>query len=251
MMYVDIHNHFAWGLDDGLKTKEEFLKALENAKKDQIMDIVLTPHMHAKLCDGNAFEKLQKRLDEAIDVAKSMGIRLYKGNEILLDEDFLDIFQQDKFYTIADSNYVLCEFPVWLDANEQRDYEYRLEEVLERGFIPVIAHVERYFPNGLHMKRIKHWINMGCVIQVNRSSFFGVHGKKIKKNADKLLKKHVVHIVASDAHDVSKERIAKFSDVYAYIRSKTNKAYADLLLIENPKQLLCDGNVKRMRRFGL
>ena len=250
MMYVDIHNHFTWGVDDGLKNKDDMLIALKNAKKDNITEIVLTPHMNSKFCDDSLFEQMSNRMDEVIHIAKNLDIKVYKGNEVMLDEEFLDVFQQDKFFTMADSSYVLCEFPVWLNADEQREYEYRLEEVIERGFVPVIAHVERYFHNGIHIKRVKHWIKMGCVIQVNRSSFFGFHGKQVKKNADKLLKKRMIHIVASDAHGVKGNRIAKLSDAYAYISKKVNKVYANLLCIDNPRQLIHDDKVRRMKKFG-
>lgn len=250
-MFVDTHNHITWGVDDGLQHKDEVVIAIQKAKEDGILRMVVTPHMNGRLCENGYYELMKQRMEEVIKIANSMGVYVYKGNEVLLDEDFLDVFQQDKFYTLADSSYVLCEFPVWLNANEQREYEYRLEEVIERGYIPVIAHVERYFHNKLDLKRIKHWIKMGCVLQVNRTSILGIHGKQIKKNADILLRKRLIHIVASDAHEIEGERIGKLSDCYAYISKKTNKAYANLICMENPMHIVHDNEVKRLKKFGL
>ena len=33
MNFIDIHNHFAWDIDDGMESKEQAILALEGAKR--------------------------------------------------------------------------------------------------------------------------------------------------------------------------------------------------------------------------
>ena len=44
MNFIDIHNHFAWDIDDGMESKEQAMLALEGAKKDGVQAIISTPH---------------------------------------------------------------------------------------------------------------------------------------------------------------------------------------------------------------
>ena len=67
---------------------------------------------------------------------------------------------------------------------EVEDYLYEIEI---KGYTPIIAHAERYFPHGIDLQRIEQWIDSGYVIQVNASSLLGVHGKTVKNNAYQLL----------------------------------------------------------------
>lgn len=43
--FIDLHSHIAWDVDDGIKTKEDAIKALEQAIEDGIMGICSTPHV--------------------------------------------------------------------------------------------------------------------------------------------------------------------------------------------------------------
>ena len=40
--FIDLHSHIAWDVDDGIKTKEDAIKALGQAKEDGIMGIYPT-----------------------------------------------------------------------------------------------------------------------------------------------------------------------------------------------------------------
>ena len=40
MQFIDIHGHYAWDIDDGIKTKEEAYSALQIAKQNNIVAIV-------------------------------------------------------------------------------------------------------------------------------------------------------------------------------------------------------------------
>ena len=54
--FIDLHSHIAWDVDDGIKTKEDAIKALGQAIEDGIMGICSTPHVICGKTDTNAFQ---------------------------------------------------------------------------------------------------------------------------------------------------------------------------------------------------
>ena len=124
-----------------------------------------------------------------------------------------------------------------------------------KKLVPVIAHVERYFRNGLDEEVVEDWRDAGYVIQVNRTSLLGMHGKTIQKNAWKLVDQGLAHVVATDTHQTDGPRITRLSDVYAEIARRNGEEVADLLLVENPARILRDKPVldvpvtRRKKRF--
>ena len=93
------------------------------------------------------------------------------------------MIENEWFYPLANSNYVLCEFNVREKLQDSTQVEDRLYELIIRGYTPIVAHVERYFHTKIDLSRVQDWIDMGCNIQVNRTSLLGDHGRTIQKNA--------------------------------------------------------------------
>lgn len=129
-------------------------------------------------------------------------------------------------------------------------------ELKVRGFIPVIAHIERYFHKELDYSIVENWIDMGCVLQINRTSILGMHGKKIQSNALSLLDNGYCDVIATDTHRASGNRISKLSDVYSIVSKRIGIENADILFYENPKRILSDMEilnievVKKKKRFS-
>ncbi|RHM07601.1 hypothetical protein DWZ83_08975 [Amedibacillus dolichus] len=169
--FVDIHNHCAWDVDDGVQSFEEAKACLTRAKKDGIEIIVSTPHYIPGRFSKEDFDEITNRQYELVKLGKEMGIQVYLGSEIFLNDDYLEMFDQGLFHPLAEGNYVLVEFDVRKNIKSNEDVEDILYEIKLRGFTPVIAHVERYFHDGMDLERVQQWVDMGAVIQVNRTSF--------------------------------------------------------------------------------
>lgn len=43
-----------------------------------------------------------------------------------------------------------------------------------RGYIPIIAHIERYFHDGIDLDYVQYLKSLGCLIQVNTTSLLGL-----------------------------------------------------------------------------
>ena len=238
--FIDLHSHIAWDIDDGIKTKEDAIKALEQAIEDGIMGICSTPHVICGKTDTNAFQNILLRQQELMEIAKEMGVYIYSGAEMFMNIDFLDSLDNGIFQTLNESRYMLVEFDLSRDIHYISYIDEYLDELFCRGFIPIIAHVERFFPMGLDMEMIENWLDMGCLLQTNRTSLMGFQGKVIQRNAHHLVKNKMIHLVASDTHRTVGNRIEKLSDAYQVVIKLTNTEYADQLLFQNPLIILND-----------
>lgn len=238
--FIDLHSHIAWDVDDGIKTKEDAIKALEQAIEDGIMGICSTPHVICGKTDTNAFQNILLRQQELMEIAKEMGIYIYSGAEMFMNIDFLDSLDNGIFQTLNESRYMLVEFDLSRDIHYISYIDEYLDELFCRGFIPIIAHVERFFPTGLDLEMVENWLEMGCLLQTNRTSLMGFQGKVIQRNAHHLVKNKMIHLVASDTHRTVGNRIEKLSDAYQVVIKLTNTEYADQLLLRNPLIILND-----------
>ena len=238
--FIDLHSHIAWDVDDGIKTKEDAIKALEQAKEDGIVGICSTPHVICGKTDTNAFQNILLRQQELMEIARKMGVYIYSGAEMFMNIDFLDSLDNGIFQTLNESRYMLVEFDLSRDIHYISYIDEYLDELFCRGFIPIIAHVERFFPTGLDLEMVENWLEMGCLLQTNRTSLMGFQGKVIQRNAHHLVKNKKIHLIASDTHRTVGNRIEKLSDAYQVVIKLTDTEYADQLFLRNPLIILDD-----------
>lgn len=251
--YIDLHSHIAWGIDDGMPSVEDAVGSLESAKKDGIVGICSTPHFVPGQLDVHIYNEMVTR---QLELRKMSPIPIYFGGEVMMNSEFINGLDMEIYPTLNGSRYMLVEYNVLRDIHS---IEYRydcLYELKVRGFIPVIAHIERYFHSELDYSIINHWIDMGCVLQINRTSILGMHGKQIQKNALALLDDGYCDVIATDTHRASGSRISMLSDVYSVVGKRIGFDNADILMYTNPKHILEDKDilnievVKKKKRFS-
>ena len=233
MEFIDIHSHYAWDIDDGIANLEDAKKALIKASKQGIKQIIATPHIIPGTTNNIDF--IKERIKEFIKLAKNYGIIGYYGSEVMLNSDCLTSLKKNEFILLNNGPYLLVEFNLAQNITEDcydRLYEYSLKHKL------VIAHVERYFHNGLDIEIIQSWIKDGHIIQVNSSSFLGENGKKIKNNAYTLLEKRLIHVIANDTHRVSKYRYPNLNDTYELLIKKYSSNQIKKLMYDNPLAII-------------
>lgn len=245
--FIDIHNHGAWGIDDGIKQKEEAIELLRQASEDGINVIIATPHVVAGQND-DLINKMKMRIQEFRDLAKTYGIQIHTGNELFLNHEYRDFLITKHFMTLANTDYVLVEFDVRKDIHEIEDADDRLYEFIIRGYHPIIAHVERYFHQDLDISRVQSWIHAGCYIQINRTSYLGLHGDRMKEHTHQLLKAGLVHFIASDAHRPAGRCICKMSDVYEKVKHAFGEQNATILCYENQSRILHGEKLLQMEK---
>ena len=195
----DLHSHLLPGIDDGCKEIGESLTLLKAAQEQGITDLVLTPHyMENTKYNANNEEK-NKRFEELKEEAKKEGIEinLYLGNEVYMTENFLELLQKEEIQTINNTKYLLFEFPM---GNMFYNSKEILYELVVAGYVPILAHPERYRIFQRHPDHIEEYLRMGVLLQGNYKSLFGKYGKDAKKTLIYLLKNHKITFLGSDCH---------------------------------------------------
>ncbi len=198
---IDVHTHILPDVDDGSNSIENSIKMVKDLCANGVTDAILTPHYRGKF--ACAKEDLLKRFNEFKLLVKDLPINLYLGQEIYFDGDALNLLTAGELLTLNDSKYVLLEFNYF----EKADIVEAVYVAKVRGFIPIVAHVERY--EYLDFEDVFEIKSLGGLIQINATSLVKKENKAYFKRVKKLLKYDLVDFIASDCHDFRPIRIGE------------------------------------------
>lgn len=234
---VDLHSHILPNIDDGSKSKRESLAILKKAYENGMTDIILTPHYIL----GSTYNSAKKKNEELLNDLKetlrkeNIPLNLYLGNEIYIDDSLVKKLKEGVFSSLNDTKYVLFELPM---NNEYKALKQILFDLQSNGYIPVIAHPERYYFLKENPKRIEELIEAGALFQSNLGSLFSRYGKEAKKTLELFLKHHMITFLSSDIHhetDTFYEDIPRLKKI---LRNIISEEYMEELLTTNGKKLL-------------
>ena len=232
---IDMHCHILPGIDDGASDLEEALEMARIAESEGIKKIVNTSHFHPefKYTMGEELVEAINSFNVALK-ANKIDLEVLIGNEIYYTDEIIEELHNLNFHTLNNSKYLLIEFSPMNVPKNLADVVY---EVKLKGYIPVLAHVERYNNIIENPNIIYDCIKEGAIIQVNASSILGKHGKEIKKVSDILLDNNMIHIVASDAHG-SERRRPQLREAYEFVKNKYSEETADNLFKNNQSLII-------------
>lgn len=235
MYFIDIHNHILPCVDDGSQSLEQSMRMLKIAYQEGIRAICLTPHYMPPRYEVPAQDlgKSKELLQEAL-IQEGIGIRLYLGNEIYYRQSTVEQILDGTALTMAGSRYVLVEYNVQESANQ---IEASIHELANVGLRPIIAHIERYQSLVGEERRVDALIDQGAYVQVNAGSVTGIFGHRTARWAKTLLKRDLVHLIGTDAHNEDK-RAPKLNECARYLMKKYGEDYTQLLLWDNPCKVI-------------
>lgn len=197
---IDIHNHILFDIDDGARSIDTSIEMCRDAYENGIDTLVLTPHF-ADFKQLDAFiEARDYKADELKDALKAEGVpvSIRLGAELFLSEGLLNADNLDEL-TINGSRYMLCEFPLG-PFNIKRGLVW-LDELIDRGYTPILAHPERYVELHKNPRIIEELIDRDIVFQVNIDSLTGKNGPNPQRMAVDMMHHGVASLVGTDAHD--------------------------------------------------
>jgi protein-tyrosine phosphatase len=233
---IDIHTHILWGLDDGAKTKEDSLAMLRIAADAGTIGIVASPHADLQFkYDAALVDERIAELTEESTKATGGVPKIYRGCDFHLTiENIQDAMGDASKYTINRGPYLLVEFADIFIPPTTDDV---FRQFLDHGVIPVLTHPERNPILQHHLDRVRHWVEMGCLVQVTAQSLTDRFGKAAQRTARKLLRDNLVHVLASDAHDTV-HRPPRLDAARAILTREFGAETANLLLHRNPEALV-------------
>ncbi|MBQ1793263.1 MAG: hypothetical protein II006_01245 [Peptostreptococcaceae bacterium] len=232
---IDIHCHILPNVDDGSESLEESIAMAKIAESEGITKIVNTSHCHFdfKYKKGNELKLELEKFNQALK-EENINIEVLLGNELYYTSDLIERFDELDFFSMNNSKYILMEFS---PINFPKNIEDVIYEIKIRGYIPIIAHAERYKQVQEDVNIVLDCIKEGALIQVNASSILGKNGEKVEDTSKKLLDNNMVHFVATDAHSSNRRR-PLIKDSYNYILKNYGKEVSEKLFIENPTSVI-------------
>ena len=218
--FRDCHCHLLPGVDDGVKELHETLKILELWQSLGVKEVWLTPHIMEDI--PNKTLELKQKCEELKTVAPK-GIALRLSAENMMDNLFLQRLEQRDLLPIGrDRQHLLVETSYY---NPPMDMHRFFERIKESGYIPVLAHPERY--QYMDMGTYKMWKEKGVLLQLNVPSLVGAYGPEVQYKAEKLLNKGMYDYCGTDTHSmrfveyflngkISKKTVRKVQEIVAY-----------------------------------
>lgn len=195
--HVDIHSHLLPGIDDGARTFEDTLRLTQALQSFGISQFITTPHIIQHVWENTHEQILSKKSATVLELEKHhIRASFRTAAEYMMDDQFVRLFQSGDLLTLKD-NYVLVEMS-YINAPIQL-YSI-LFDLQVAGYIPVLAHPERYLFYHNNFEEYKKLKRAGCLFQLNLLSVVGYYGDEITKIAEKLLKKGMYSYVGSDVH---------------------------------------------------
>lgn len=234
-----MHSHILFGVDDGPSTLEESIKLLEQAVKEGITGIISTSHSkHSQYnVEAHTVKKQLKQLREEIEL-RQIPLTLFEGQEIRLHEELISNFHNGDLLSLANSKYVLLEFP----SQHVPYYASSLvNKLLANNIVPIIAHPERNKGIVEKTERLARLVRQGAIAQVTSGSLCGHFGRGIQKIALELVDSNLVHTIGSDVHNLN-NRPFLFDEGLTYLEKRGRIDNVDIFL-ENNKRITTNQDV--------
>ncbi len=240
MGFVDLHAHILPGLDDGPDTMEESLAMARLARKDGTEIILATPHQRDVMLGSSiqTVKDLVAQLNEALDEEAGPGgrpLRVLPGMENHIEPELPEWVENGTALTINGTRFILCEPPYTAYPPYADEVLFRLQ-LMRR--VPVIAHPERNSVLRENHKRLRALVERGMLVQLSAGSLTGEYGPQAQRGAESLLKRGLVHVVASDMHGSEGPRSSILSVAYDRVVHLAGEAQAFRLFDETPRAII-------------
>lgn len=241
-MVVDLHCHILDGIDDGPKTLEESVSLCRKLEEKGIGKVVATPHFIGDYDNKPTPKLIADKISTLESEIRKEGIKLeiYPGMEVFASHDTVERIKQGEILSLNNSRYILIEFSF---ENIPRYMADLLFSIQLEGYIPIIAHPERYNPQYMKSGLLSEVVDKGALLQVNSGSVMGVHGKSVRKEAIKLIRDGMVHLVGSDSHG-GRRPVYAVEEVEKTLAGICGAGNAQKMVYTNPVRVFEDKEVE-------
>ena len=241
--FTDIHSHTLSRVDDGAKNSAMMKKMIDIAYKDGIRTICFSPHFKIyEFHNDNEILLYNKGINQSFELACEYvsttypDMQLYLGNEIMYHDEMFSSLSSGFCKTINGSHYALIEFSPFATEREITNSATR---ALRKGYIPIIAHIERYECLVKNPDIICDLKQNGALMQVNAKSITSFPFSKTKRFINLLLNKKWIDVVATDSHD-DKSFSPILSKAAAYVAKKCGIEYTKKIFCDTPNMIISD-----------
>ncbi|MEX1000557.1 MAG: CpsB/CapC family capsule biosynthesis tyrosine phosphatase [Crocinitomicaceae bacterium] len=199
ILKTDLHSHLIPGIDDGSKSIEESIALLREFSDLGYKKVITTPHVMSDFYK-NTPEIILSGLEKVRKAAKNAGlsIEIEAAAEYYLDDHLIALIERKEVLTFGE-NHLLFELSFSHEPPGVKDVIFQL---VTEGYIPIMAHVERYPFYNNEWEKIEDFRRRGCLLQLNMNSLSGQYGPQVKKMAEAMINRDLVDVIGSDCHHI-------------------------------------------------
>lgn len=231
--YVDLHAHYLPALDDGATDRKMSLQMVRGIAALGFSDLYATPHQRAGM-----FMPERAAIDGAFAAVRAdaadagLGVTLGLGAENFWDTVLHQRLRDRQVPAYGGGPAFLFE------VNTQMmpaGIENELFQLRVGGYLPVMAHPERYLPVQRDLALAER-LARHAALMVDLGALDGAHGKQEMKTARKLVLEGLAAAAASDTH--RPEDQTSVAAGMAWIRKQLGDDALTVMLDDNPRRML-------------
>jgi protein-tyrosine phosphatase len=197
----DLHSHLLPGLDDGPGDFRTSLAMARAFAEQGVVCVACTPHIMPGVYPNSgpqirrAVALMQQRLNEG-----GIKLKVVPGADNHIDPDFVAGLKEGRLLTLANSAFVLVEPPHHVVPTRLEDLFF---DICLAGYVPVLTHPERLSWIESKYDVIERLTGRGVWMQITSGSLCGRFGRRPRYWAQRMLGEGLVHILATDAHNMT------------------------------------------------
>jgi protein-tyrosine phosphatase len=236
-----------WQIDDGARTADEGIEMLQRLAEIGFGHVVATPHMRPGMFD-NLDRDLSKAYLQTLGTlegqanlpATSLGSEHFFDSEVIgrirsgQGLPYREMFSPDEGARRGGA--ILIEFA---DLSPLSVIERQLFELQTEGYIPVIAHPERYRTCWKSPETVQRLVDLGSVALLDIAALVGKYGRRSKAAAWELLEMGTYDAACTDSHRPSDVELA--DQGIGELRGKYGDEEVEFLFRHGPRALLEGG----------
>jgi protein-tyrosine phosphatase len=232
---IDLHCHILPGIDDGAADLSVSLAMARAFVADGVSVVACTPHILPGLYH-NSGPHIRQAAAQLQQILESDGIplRLVTGADNHITPSFVAELRSGHLLSLADTRYVLVEPPHHIVPPRLEDLFFNL---LVAGYVPILTHPERLSWIKSHYQAIQRLVQSGVWIQLTAGSLAGAFGRNARYWSERMLDEGCVHILATDAHDVTR-RPPNLGQGRELASKRVGSTEAELMVVTRPLGIL-------------
>lgn len=197
---ADMHAHFLPGIDDGSQDMETSLEMVQGLAELGYTKLVATPHILWEVYP-NTPAIIKGRLAQLQQAVQQAGISvtLDAAAEYFIDDHLIGLLEQKSPLLLLKKNLVLTEFSM---VTAPFDLQQIFFDLQIQGYLPVLAHPERYIYLGRNKEVFEGLREAGVVFQLNLLSLAGHYGRSVQDLAFYLLENGFYQLAGTDLHSM-------------------------------------------------
>jgi protein-tyrosine phosphatase len=233
----DLHCHILPGIDDGASDLDVSLAMAEAFVADGVSVVACTPHILPGVYP-NTPDRIRAATDtlQAELTKREIPLQLVWGADIHIAPDMPRALKAGQLLTIAETRYLLVEPPHHIAPARMEDAFFNL---MLAGYVPILTHPERLRWIEQEYAMIERLAHAGVWMQITAGSVLGTFGSRPRYWAERMLDQGIVHILASDAHNM-KSRPPLMGEAYAAVADWLGEEEAWDLVFTRPHGVLMD-----------